>query len=297
MVCPDRRYFLETLVTHSLKSLGMAIALATACMVVFDAAAADTRKLAAGETFKDCDDCPEMVVIPAGSFMMGSPAREVSPLSFEKPQHGVEFSQPFAMAKYEVTFAEWDACVSDGGCSHRPEDEGWGRGRRPVINVSWDDAKEYVSWLSRRTGENYRLPSEAEWEYAARAGTSTQFHTGDQITTSQANFNGNYTYGGSSKGEFRAQTVPVGGFDPNSFGLHDIHGNVWEWLEDCANKSYGDAPTDGSAWIAGDCKRRGVRGGSWFNDPGALRSANRFRMKTSSRYHDVGIRLARTFTP
>ena len=281
--------------THTLKSLGIAVALATAFMAAFDATATDP--LEAGETFRDCDDCPEMVVIPAGSFMMGSPAREVALQSFEKPQHSVEFSRPFAIAKYEVTFAEWDACVSDGGCSHRPEDEGWGHGRQPVINVSWDDAKEYVSWLSGRTGKVYRLPTEAEWEYAARAGTSTQFHTGDQITTSQANFNGNYTYGGSSKGKYRARTVPVGSFDPNNFGLHDIHGNVWEWLEDCANNSYGEAPTDGSAWIAGDCTRRGLRGGSWFNDPGALRSANRFRNTTSSRYQDIGFRPATTLAP
>ncbi|MDZ7792064.1 MAG: formylglycine-generating enzyme family protein [Xanthomonadales bacterium] len=150
-----------------------------------------------GEVFRDCPDCPEMVVIPSGSFQMGSPSSEPQRDSDEGPQHRVSVPA-FALAKTEVTFAQWDACVSDGGCSHRPEDRGWGRGNRPVMNVNWNDAQEYVRWLSRKTGADYRLPSEAEWEYAARAGTTTRFNTGNCITSDQANFNGNYPPSGCS---------------------------------------------------------------------------------------------------
>ena len=154
-------------------------------------------------------------------------------------------ARPFAVGKFEVTFAEWDACLSGGGCSHRPGDAGWGRGKRPVINVSWNDAKAYVAWLSRQTGRAYRLLSEAEWEYAARAGTTTPFSTGRTITSDQANFNSNRI------GQYRQQTVPVGLFSANGFGLHDMHGNVAEWVEDCWHENYVGAPVDGSARTSG----------------------------------------------
>jgi formylglycine-generating enzyme required for sulfatase activity len=194
-----------------------------------------------------------------------------------------------------VTFAEWDACVAAGGCNgHRPGDRGWGRGNRPVINVSWNDAKAYVAWLSRKTGKTYRLLSEAEWEYAARAGTTTPFSTGQTITTDQANFDGNSTYGGGRKGVFRQKTVEVGSFAPNPFGLYDMHGNVWEWVEDCWNDDYTGIPMDGSASIFGDCNTRALRGGSWAGGPGFLRSASRGSDWANHRSDVYGFRVART---
>ncbi len=166
--------------------------------------------------FRDCPNCPEMVVVPAGEFMMGSPENEEGRHSDEGPQHRVRIAQPFAVGRFEVTFDEWDACVAGGGCGgYRPDDNGWGRGRQPVINVSWDDAKAYVQWLNRGTGKSYRLPSEAEWEYVARAGTTTPFWTGATISTEQANYDGTYTYGGGKKGEYRQRTVPVGSLPAN----------------------------------------------------------------------------------
>ncbi len=167
-----------------------------------------------GRAFRDCPDCPEMVVVPAGSFMMGSPMSEQDRISNEGPRHRVTIPEPFAVGKYEVTFSEWDACVAAGGCNgHRPDDAGWGRGQRPVINVNWQDAKAFVAWLSRRTGERYRLLSEAEWEYAARAGTSTRYWWGNEV-------------GRAARRKNVRKTVPVGSYSPNPFGLHDVHGNV-----------------------------------------------------------------------
>ncbi|MDD9857148.1 MAG: SUMF1/EgtB/PvdO family nonheme iron enzyme [Gammaproteobacteria bacterium] len=255
--------------------------------------------LASPETFSDCDVCPEMVVVPAGSFMMGSPSSEEGRYDDEGPVHQVNIARPFAAGVREVTFAEWDACVADGGCyGYSPGDEGWGRGKRPVINVIWEEARGYVRWLSAETGKEYRLLSESEWEYAARAGTTTPFHYGSTISTGQANYNGNYTYGSGAKGEYRGRTVPVGSFPANQFGLHDVHGNVWEWTQDCWNHNYQGAPTDGSAWESGDCSRRVLRGGSWNLDPRDLRSADRDRFATGVRSIGVGgFRVARTLTP
>lgn len=244
------------------------------------------------EVFRDCPECPEMVVVPAGSFMMGSPEGEGE--DAEGPRHRVTIPKPFAVGRYEVTFDEWDACVSAGGCGgYRPEDEGWGRGRRPVINVTWTDAQRYVQWLTRRTGHEYNLLSEAAWEYAARAGTTTPFWTGETISTDQANYDGNWPYGRGRKGEFRRQTTPVDAFRANLWGLHDMNGNVWEWVEDCWNQSYAGAPTDGSAWLKGDCSIRVVRGGSWSSFAGYLRSANRFRLGLDNRYDVYGFRVSR----
>jgi formylglycine-generating enzyme required for sulfatase activity len=184
------------------------------------------RSLRPKDTFKECDVCPEMVVVPTGSFSMGSPTSEKERDSDEGPQRVVTLARPFAAGKFAVTFDEWDACVADGGCNgYRPADQGWGRGRRPVISVSWDDAKAYVAWLSRRTGRTYRLLSEAEREYVARAGTTTPFWWGTSISTGQANYDGNYTYGGR-KGEYRQRTLPVDSFQQNPFGLYQVHGNV-----------------------------------------------------------------------
>ena len=248
-----------------------------------------------GSVFRDCRDRPEMVVVPSGSFMMGSPSSEEGRDDDEGPVHRVRIPRPFAVGKHEVTFAEWDACVRGGGCGgYRPDDRGWGRGRRPVIEVIWNDAKSYVRWLIGKTGKRYRLLSESEWEYAARAGTRTPFHTGRTISTDQANYSGNYTYGSGRKGVYRKKTVPVGSFDANGFGLHDMHGNVWEWVEDCWNGSYAGAPSDGRAWESGSCGRRVSRGGSWYNSPWYLRSADRSRVDSGVRISYNGFRVART---
>ena len=251
-----------------------------------------------GDTFKDCDDCPEMVVVPSGSFTRGSPASEKDRFITEGPQRRVTFARQFAAGRFAVTFDEWDACVGDGGCNgHRPSDSGWGRGKRPVINVSWDDAKAYVAWLSRKTGRSYRLLSEAEREYVTRAGTTTPFWWGSSMSTSQANYDGNSAYDGP-KGEYRKQTVPVDSFQPNPFGLHQVHGNVGEWTEDCWNSSYNGAPSDGSAWTSGACSRRVVRNGSWYSSPWTLRSANRdsadSEFAATNRINTIGFRVART---
>ena len=258
----------------------------------------EKRCLKPGDNFKDCPDCPEMVVVLADSFMMGSPAGEKRSFEDEGPQHKVTIARPFAVGKYEVTFTEWDACVAAGSCKRKPGDEGWGRGWRPVINVSWNDiTQEYLPWLSSETGKTYRLLTEAEWEYAARAGTTTPFSTGWTITPDQANFHGSLTYGGSAKGVNWGKTVEVGSFAPNAFGLYDMHGNVWEWLQDCWNKNYNGAPADGSAWITGDCGNRVVRGGAWSKDQTGLRSAIRRVIQVRGHSSGGGFRLARTLTP
>ena len=245
------------------------------------------------DTFKECANCPEMMVVPAGSFMMGSPTSEPGHSVDENPQHAVTIARPFAIGRFEVTFDEWDACVADGGCNgYKPSDEGWGRGRRPVINVSWDDAIAYVAWLSKKTGKPYRLPSGAEYEYATRAGTQTTYPWGDAVGTNNAN-----CHACGSQWDAR-QTAPVGSFPPNGFGLYDMVGNIREWTEDCYHERYIGAPTDGSAWIEGaDCSRRVVKGGSWLLAPAFLRSAYRYWFTTDYRLNYLGFRVARTLAP
>jgi formylglycine-generating enzyme required for sulfatase activity len=242
----------------------------------------------AGQVFRDCDQCPEMVVVPAGSFMMGSPDTETGRSSAEGPQHRVTLAQPFAVGKHELTFDEWDACVAAGGCQQKPDDEGWGRGRQPVINVSWDDAQAYVSWLAKKTGKGYRLLSEAEWEYAARAGSTTAYPWGQEPGTNRANFSNS---GSEWSGK---QMAPVGRFKPNDFGLYDMIGNVEEWTQDCGSESYFGAPADGSPWIKGDCGQRAMRGGSWYSTPVDARAAYRNGDVPGGRSHYLGFRLART---
>ena len=261
-----------------------------------DPLSANVRRI--GDKFRDCVECPEMVVVPAGTFRMGEPKSEEESGDSERPVHSVSVPS-FAAGVYELTFAEWDACAASGGCGgHRPKDQGWGRGRRPAINVSWDDAQSYVRWLSKKTGKRYRLLSESEWEYAARAGTRTPFHTGSTISTDQANYDGNHVYGPSGrKGVYRRKTVPVGSFPANAYGLHDVHGNVWEWVQDCWNGNYQGAPGDGSAWESGDCSRRVLRGGSWNYIPRVLRSASRSGVDAGIRNNSCGFRVARTLTP
>ena len=210
----------------------------------------------------------------------------------EFPVHEVTIPLSIAVSKYEVTFAEWDACVLGGGCGgYSPDDQGWGRGTRPVIDVSWEDAQAYVSWVSSQTGEEYRLLSEAEWEYVSRAGSSSAYSWGNAIGSNRANCDGC-----GSQWDNR-QTAPAGSFPANAFGVHDMHGNVWEWVEGCWIGSYDGAPSDGSAWRSGDCSRRVLRGGSWHLNPRYLRSADRDWVITGYRYYGLGFRVARTLTP
>ena len=272
------------------------------------------RWLAEG-LFRDCAACPLMVEVPPGTFMMGSPAYEEDEegLSVERPQHWVTIDYPFAVGVYEVTFDEWEACVRGGGCED-VGDEGWGRGTRPAANVNWDDAQGYVRWLSRETGQRYRLLSEAEWEYVARAGTESARYWGESADPQCRYANGfdqdlAKTEVGQERLKIRAMldrrpalcsdgygssTAPVGSFEPNTFGLHDVLGNVSEWTEDCYNNSYTGAPTDGSAWRSGDCSWGMLRGGSWLYTPDDLRSANRIRFPRGWGESTFGFRLART---
>lgn len=243
--------------------------------------------------FQDCPDCPTMVMIPAGRFIQGSLESEPERWDNERPTRTVDVPA-FAMGQTAVTFAQWDACVADGGCTHSPYDEDWGREDRPVISVNWHDAQQFVVWLSNKTGYDYRLPSESEWEYAARAGTIGRFNTGDCITTDQANFDGTNPAAGCPTGIYRQQTLPVGSFAPNDFGLYDTHGNAWEWVQDCWNRSYVGAPIDGSAWMSGDCSAAVFRGGTFLSEGGDVRSANRNRFPRSYHLNVVGFRVARS---
>ena len=247
-----------------------------------------------GTTFHDCAGCPEMMVVPAGSYPMGSPTDETDRDPDEGPVHQVTIGEPFAVGRHEVTFAQWDACHAAGGCFRNPDDQGWGRGNRPVVDVSWLDAQEYVAWLSESTGYRYRLPSESEWEYVARAGTTTRYWWGDAIGENRANCNG------CGSAWDNLQTAPVGSFSPNSFGLHDVHGNVWERVQDCWNASYGGAPSDGSAWESGECEQRVRRGGGWSTLPQYLRGANRAWVSPPGGLYEgeiTGFRVVRALAP
>ena len=234
-----------------------------------------------GEVFRDCAECAEMVVIPAGEFDMGS-----SDSGAESPQHRVALAKPFAIGRREVTFAEWDLCVTAGSCKYAPSDHGWGRGDRPVVDVSWDDAVQFVAWLSQKTSQAYRLPSEAEWEYAARGGANSSYWWGRDIGSQRANCQ-------ECGAVATHQTVPTGSFRPNAFGLYDTAGNAAEWVQDCWNVSYRGAPHDGSAWSSGDCTLHVLRGGSFASKANAVRSASRFRYDEDVRYYTNGFRVAR----
>jgi formylglycine-generating enzyme required for sulfatase activity len=234
----------------------------------------------AGDVFRDCQECPEMVVVPTGEFDMGS-----AELEYEKPVHRVAIAKAFAIGRREVTFEEWDQCVAAGNC-FRPDDRGQGRGERPVTDVSWRDVQAYVGWLSQKTGKKYRLPSEAEWEYAARGGTKTTFWWGRDVGNRFANCR---DCGGGSQ----QQAVTTGTFAANPFGLFDTAGNAAEWVEDCWNDSYRGAPKDGAAWSSGQCGQRVLRGGSFDSQARYVRSAARFRYDADVRYYANGFRIAR----
>ncbi|MCI0465759.1 MAG: SUMF1/EgtB/PvdO family nonheme iron enzyme [Beijerinckiaceae bacterium] len=253
------------------------------------------RALRPKDSFRECaKDCPEMVAVKEGEFWMGSPPEEEGRYETEGPRHKVTIAKRFAVSKFEVTFADWAACVAVGGCPQegRASGAGMGRDKKPVIYVSWDDAKHYVAWFSKMTGKEYRLLTEAEWEYAARAGTKTRYFWGDDPGKGNANCDGC-----GSQWDTK-ETAPVGSFKPNAFGLYNMHGNVWEWVEDAWHENYNGAPEDGSAWLqGGDPSLRAVRGGSWIVYPQDLRAATRDRDTTYSRSSNLGFRVARTLTP
>jgi len=226
----------------------------------------------------------DMVAIPGGTFLMGSPNSEEGRQDSESPQHSVTIA-PFHMGKFAVTQAQYQAIVGKNPSGFKGE-------KRPVEQVSWHDAITFCQKLSEKTGNLYRLPSEAEWEYACRAGTTTPFYFGETITTDLVNFDGNSTYGSAPKGIYREQTIDVGSFPPNGFGLYDMHGNVWEWCEDHGHSNYQGAPTNGSAWTTGgDSNYRSLRGGSWVSNPRRCRSAFRGNNRPDGRYNDIGFRV------
>jgi formylglycine-generating enzyme required for sulfatase activity len=256
------------------------------------------RGLKPQEHFKECDNCPEMVVVPGGGFVMGSPGNEPSRATDEGPQQQITFGHAFAVGRSAVTFAEWNECVAEGGCNaYRPGDYGWGAGNRPVINVSWNDAQAYVKWLSQKTGAPYRLLSEAEREYVTRgcalACPSTPFWFGAEISPERANYDWRYSYAGSAKAQPPRRTVATDAATPNPFGLFQVHGNVREWVEDCWNASLAGVPRDGTARKSGDCASHVVRGGSWADEPKDLRSAKRSWEMTTERRAEIGFRVAR----
>ncbi len=232
--------------------------------------------------FSDCSFCPEMVSLPAGAFLMGDKRGDRT----EQPLHRVSIRKPFAIGKYEVTVKEWNACVADGGCRYKPEKAGNAE-EYPVRDVSWIDTQEYLRWLQKKTGQPYRLPTEAEWEYAARAGTKTKYWWGERFIQGKVNCK---DCGGDWD---RKSPTSVGSFEPNPFGLYDINGSVWEWVSDCWNESYVGAPSDGSPWDKQDCREHVIRGGSWRNDQSYMHSASRFRYDADVRYLVNGFRVAK----
>ena len=239
-----------------------------------------------GAVIRDCDACPELVVVPAGSFRMGdvNGGGDVD----EGPVRTVNIPRPFAIARFETSFAQWDACAAAGACRQGVSDIGFGRGDRPVMLVSWEDAQAFAGWLSEMTGKRFRLPSEAEWEYAARAGTETRYPWGNDVGDGNANCDGC----GSRWDD--ARTAPTGSLPANAFGVYDMVGNLYEWVQDCGRYSYEGAPSDGSA-IEPDatCHQRMMRGGSWLSLPRASRPANRVRNPLGFQDINVGFRVAR----
>ena len=270
--------------------------------------------LSPGASFRDCDVCPVMIVLPAGSFEMGSPASDPAATGDERPQHRVTFARPFAVAKYATTRGEFARFVAESGyrvplgCLIRRSD-GWFDDRRaswrhpgfaqteldPAVCMSWNDGEAYAAWLSRKTGHSYSLLTEAQWEYAARAGTRTAFSWGAQARRDQANYGTEVCCAPEARGADRwLGTSPWGSFPPNAFGLYDMHGNVWEWVQDCWHRNYEGAPDDGSAWTTGSCVDRVMRGGSWNCTPSTMRAAEREVHDLAGRYAVVGFRVART---
>lgn len=270
--------------------------------------------MASGSTFRDCDVCPVMVVLPAGSFEMGSPASDPAATEDERPQHRVTFARPFAVAKYATTRGEFARFVAESGYRVAPgclihRNGSWVDDRRadwrhpgfaqtesdPAVCMSWNDGEAYAAWLSHKTGHPYALLTEAQWEYAARAGTSTPYYWGTHASHAHANYGTDLCCAPAAAGEDRwLGTSPSGSFAPNAFGLYDMHGNAWQWMRDCWHHNYEGAPEDGSAWTTGTCVDRVMRGGSWNCTPATIRAGEREVHDLSGRYAVVGFRVART---
>jgi formylglycine-generating enzyme required for sulfatase activity len=245
------------------------------------------------DSFKECENCPEMVVVPKGSFLMGTPITEVDRSKGEDPLHRVSFARPFAVGRFTISFDEWDACLADGGCDgNKGDDHELGRGRLPAQGISFEAAKSYLAWLSHKVGRTYRLPSESEREYFTRAGTTTPFWFGNTISPLNANYAASTPYAGGPRGVDSKGPAVVDSYAPNPFGIYQVHGNVWEWTEDCFNKSYTeDTPTDGAPWLEGDCTKHMVRGGIWNWSADQSRAGYRYEV-----YHGSGFsfRVVRT---
>jgi formylglycine-generating enzyme required for sulfatase activity len=263
------------------KRNAVAWAIAILLLAVAAPSLADERK--ASDVFRYCKACPKMVVIPACAYVMGEDKRH----RYEKPAHKVTIAKAFAIGKYELAFDEWEVCHADGGCKKNPDDHKWGRGRRPIMNISWFGAQEYLAWISKRTGHTYRFPTEAEWEYAARAGTRTAYSWGDdEPGTTNANCR-------TCAPHISHQSYPVGKCEPNPWGLFDIHCNVWEWVEDCWNKTHAGAPADGSARTDGKCRYRVTRSGSWYYVSTNARSGYRAKFIARAYSYGIGLRPVR----
>lgn len=235
-----------------------------------------------GSELQDCPICPALIALPSGEFVMGSNDGDPS----EKPAHKVSIATPFAIGKYEVTVEQWNACVAAGACSKDASAANRAK-NSPVRDVSWDDAEQYVKWLSTQSGKQYRLPTEAEWEYAARGGSSSRFWWGDKMQAGMANC--------KECGEPWSQDGPanVGSFSANPNGLYDVNGSVWEWVSDCWHNNYKNAPTDGRAWTEATCRVRVIRGGSWREGASYMTSSTRFKYDASVRHSQNGFRVAR----
>lgn len=319
--------------TQIITSAGLSLAVVL-LLAVLPGGHAVAQELSPGSTFRDCDNCPEMVVVPAGEFVMGSTMQE-SGHTDEKPQRTVRLARDFAVSKTEVTFDQWDACTSAGRCSEA-DDDGYGRGNYPAINLSWRDAQGYVTWLSEVSGHKYRMLSEAEFEYAARGGTTTPWFWGEAEASwgsgkacEFANLHDEagkeahpmYVWSHHKCNDGYPENAPTGQYKPNPFGLHDMLGNVREWVEDCHQEGYAGAPTDGSVrahgapcekmWEGmcmdsfedgtvkasaggeGACEKRVVRGGAWVDGASTARSAYRYAEPEDFRNYQVGFRIAR----
>jgi len=244
---------------------------------------AQTAKLKIGDVFRDCPNCPELVVVPSGLFIMGSNGKRKT----EKPARRVNITKPFAIGRYEITFKEWFACLDAGACTHNPDDHKWGRKGRPVINVTWDQVEAYTKWLTRETGFTYRLPSESEWEYAHRAGTTTDFWWGDSAGENNANCK-------DCKSKWSAKSsAPVGSFKPNPFGLYDTAGNLFEWVSDCWNPDHRGAPKTTAPRKEGNCNFRVIRGGSFYYFNKVSRASYRAKNPPGVKSYWLGFRVVR----
>ncbi len=261
------------------------------------------QNLTPGRTFRHCQNCPEMIVLPTATYQMGADPQDRQARSREKPRHNVRLDTPLAVGRSEVSFAQWEACVAQGGCRHyQPRDNGWGRDNHPVIYVSWRDATAYVDWLQKKTGKPYRLLFEAEWEFAARApvsvgprlasAQSVRLHRTPKPDAQFVNFDGSTTYIKGRAGLYRGKTVTITQLKANRFGLYNMRGNVSEWVQDCWFASHKGAPSSSAARQKNNCQSRVVRGGSWYDEPSALRFSARHPRDANTRLNIIGFRVA-----